>query len=405
MKNKRNLLLLPFLLLPVVGLTVAFTSGSPRTEPEVINLSPFFMRLNLGGPAIYCLAAVVLVVIFIATYIQQSHTNEELTAGLFFVKITQLITWAALLLSLLAFANTRGIQVSPFFYWLLLFSLLLSGCFGFFLLLNVAKSTRVRTGWVFLVCVLQFIFVLDVVSSLLLWLRMKKIRLDAGEVGSEPTDPAETCEEIEPASSPKKKVLRRLRYLLLLPGLYLPYSVLTAFIIILNAPPPINQTMSFLFLILVVPIIVTIPLNLIFVITGLGDPDASKKMARVNMVVRLLQIPGYIINFIVGMLFMITIFTMAISLMLAFIDMLCLVATGILGTAAVMSAVKEGKMPVRAAFFASIFNYIYCLDVVYAIVLFVYLAAKRVGKRPFTLRKRLQVDPDNKSAPAESLGG
>lgn len=101
------------------------------------------------------------------------------------------------------------------------------------------------------------------------------------------------------------------------------------------------------------------------------------------MVVRLLQIPGYILNFVFGMLFMTTIFTIAISFIIAALDMLCLVATSVLGAGVVTSTVKEGKMPVRTAFFTSIFNYIYCLDVVYAIVLFVYLMAKRIGKKPF----------------------
>lgn len=404
MKDKRDLLLLPLLLLPLAWLTIAFEAPREMADAEFNKLVPFFMRLDTRVPAIYCLATVVLVIIFIATYIKQTHTEEELVAKLLFVKVVHLITGVVMGLSLLMYANMRGLVGWISLFWWLEFSLILSGCFGFFILLSIVKSTRIRIGRVFLVGALQFVFVIDVISCLLLWLRLKKNSLDTGDVASEPVAPELIGEEIVPSTSPKKRDLRKLRYLLLLPGIFLPYSVFVTFVSLFILPPTSGQGLPIQFVMLAVTVIITIPLNLVFVMTGLGETNASEKMARMNMVVRLLQIPGYLINFFFAMLFMISIFTMSISLALASLDMLCLVATGILGTAAVTAAVKEGKMSVRAAFFASIFNYIYCLDVVYAIVLYVFLAAKRVGKRPFGRRKRLQGDPENKSAPAESLG-
>jgi hypothetical protein len=292
--------------------------------------------------------------------------------------------------------------------------LCLGGCFGYFYLLCVAKNTRIRTGWVFLVCVLQFVFVLDVVSSLLLWLRIKKLSVEATEapsvpapadeeiesepegpvleiagVESEPAAPAEAGEEIEPAPLPKKKGFHRFRWLLLLPGIYLPYSLVGTFLVLSKLPSVPDNPSPLYDMILFAPFIAAILCNLIYVITGLNQPNAAEKMTRANMIVLLIQIPGFIINFFFATVLMLTIFTVVVGLLLSFFNIVCLLVTSILGAGMVMGTVKDGKMPVRTAFFTSIFNYIYFADAVYAIVLFVYIVIKRVGKKFIMRREQL----------------
>jgi hypothetical protein len=400
MKNKRNLLLLPLLLLPVVGLTVAFATYEKAAESKAGNLWSILTSIIPGGPALYCLAAMIMVFIFIVTYPKRSHTDEERAATLLIVKGTHLIAGAVVWLSVHAVADIRGIEVSNYLKTWFQFSLLLGGSFGYFLLLYVAKNTRVRTGWVFLVCVLQFVFVLDVVSALLLWLRIKKIGRDAGvenetaapgeEDPSDPSAPAETDTEIAPAFSPKKKGFHRFRWLLLLPGIYLPYSLVGTFLVLSKLPSVPDNPSPLYDMILVAPFIAAVLCNLIYVITGLNQPNAAEKMTRANMIVLLIQIPGYIINFFLATVLMLTIFTVVVGLLLSFFNIVCLLVTSILGAGMVMGTVKEGKMPVRTAFFTSIFNYVYFADAVYAIVLFIYLVVKRVGKK-FIMRRERQL--------------
>lgn len=412
MKDKRNLLLLPLLLLPVVGWSVAFEALTEVPESEGGNLWALIQSIIPAYQFYFCLAAVIMVLIYIVTYTKRPHTDRECAATLLFVKGVHLIAGAGVWLSVQAVAYARKMDVSPDFNRWFVFVLCLSGCFGYFLLLCVAKNTRVRTGRVFLVCVLQFVFVLDVVSALLLWLRTKKISGEAGEeVENEPAipgmevagipnetttpsieiitaAPSETGAEIAPAFSPKKKGLQRFRWLLLLPAIYLPYSLVLNITIMNNVPFLTKMLMPFFEMVLVAPFIVAALCNLIYVITGLNQPDAAEKMARANMIVRLIQIPGYIINFFFTVIFMLTIFLVIVSFFLTFINILCLLVTGILGAGMVMGTVKDGKMPVRTAFFTSIFNYIYFVDAVYAIVLFIYLMVRRISKK-FSKRQEL----------------
>jgi len=416
MKNKLNQfqLLFPFLLLPTLGLAVAFSTINEVLKNSVDRL------------LILSLTVVILAFIFIVTYTKRPHTDRDCAATLLFVKAVHLIEGTAIWLSVRVMANVRDIDVSPDFNRWFVLVLCLGGCFGYFYLLCVAKNTRIRTGWVFLVCVLQFVFVLDALSALLLWLRIKKISDEATEapsvpapadeeiesvpgvpsiegagvesepaipgeeiesvlavpsIESEPAAPAEAGEEIAPAPLPKKKGFHRFRWLLLLPGIYLPYSLLGTLLFLSKLPPLPGNPSPLYDMILVAPFIAAVLCNLIYVITGLNQPDAAEKMTRANMIVLLIQIPGYIINFFFAAVFMLTIFTVAVSLLLSFFNIVCILVTGILGAGMVMGAVKDGKMPVRTAFFTSIFNYIYFVDAVYAIVLFIYLVVRRMSKK------------------------
>lgn len=401
MKNKRNLLLLPLLLLPIVGLTVAFSTFKEVPESETDNLWSILMSVIPAGPMLYCLATVVLVFIFIVTYPKHPHTDKECAATLLFIKVTHLITGAAVYFSARAYMTMRGIEESPYIKTWLLFSFVLSSCFGFFLLLLVAKSTRIRTGWVFLVSMLQFVIVLDVVSGLLLWLRIRKIGSEP-EISTEIGAGSETAVstpaggETAPVSFRKKRGWRRFRWLLLIPGAYLPYSLIGTFLLMSKLPPPADNPSPLYEMILFAPFIAAVLCNLIYVIIVLNMPDAAEKMTRANMIVRLIQIPGYIINFFFAAAFMITIFTFAISLLLTSFNFVCLLATSFLGAGMVTGAVKDRKMPVRTAFFTSIFSYIYFADAAYAIVLFIYLMVRRISKGSFAQRVLRRQEPENR---------
>ena len=70
-----------------------------------------------------------------------------------------------------------------------------------------------------------------------------------------------------------------------------------------------------LFLILQIGVLIYI-INIVFIVMGWNGKWNARELARVNMLVKLIQIPGYIFIFLAGIACLITIFTMGISVAL-----------------------------------------------------------------------------------------
>lgn len=106
------------------------------------------------------------------------------------------------------------------------------------------------------------------------------------------------------------------------------------------------------------------------VFASLRDEWDSRFCSKIVLIIKLVQIPAYILIFILGTLFLITIFTFGISLAFVIFDVSLIIMTGLLGTAAVVRAYKEGKCSFLWAVFLSVSQYIFCIDVFVSLYLF-----------------------------------
>lgn len=89
------------------------------------------------------------------------------------------------------------------------------------------------------------------------------------------------------------------------------------------------------------------------------------------MVVKLIQIPAYLAIFVLGVLFFISIFTYVFSIFFILYDAAAILLTGLIGVAAVIRAHAEGRATDAFAVINGILQFIFCVDVVSSIVVYV----------------------------------
>ncbi len=109
-------------------------------------------------------------------------------------------------------------------------------------------------------------------------------------------------------------------------------------------------------------------LNIIFMIQTRNDCFHATDLARTNMIVKLIQIPAYIFIFIIGILCMVMIFTIGISFVLMLLDALSIGLTGLFSIAAFQNLNREGMITKKAQFIYSIASFLFCVDVIIAII-------------------------------------
>jgi hypothetical protein len=104
---------------------------------------------------------------------------------------------------------------------------------------------------------------------------------------------------------------------------------------------------------------------------------SAEKILRLNMMIKVVQIPAYIVIFFLGLACMITIFTMLVTILLIILDCLTILTTGIIGAASVARARKEKILSTGEAVAVGIFQFLFCADVISAVILYIGIAKKK----------------------------
>ena len=118
-------------------------------------------------------------------------------------------------------------------------------------------------------------------------------------------------------------------------------------------------------------------------VSGLARKKDALDLARVNVVIKLVQIPAYLLIFAVGLLCMITIFTFGISLILMILDGASILFSGLVGICAVKRGHAEGILSPGEWILHSILQFVFCADIVSAVIVY------RKGKRKTANRNSL----------------
>lgn len=100
----------------------------------------------------------------------------------------------------------------------------------------------------------------------------------------------------------------------------------------------------------------------------------ARKMALSGMVVKLVQIPAYITWFVLG----IAMFLFMGPLLSFLMDTMTIILSGLVGLAAVLRCKREGILTGKQALLHGVLQFIFCADVVSAIIL--YRKTKEVSK-------------------------
>ena len=90
-----------------------------------------------------------------------------------------------------------------------------------------------------------------------------------------------------------------------------------------------------------------------------------------NMLIKLVQIPAYLAIFVLGVLFFLTIFTYAFSVFFVLFDCITIFLTGFVGLTANLRVYKERKCSGSFAALNSVCQFVFCIDVISAVVVYI----------------------------------
>jgi len=90
-------------------------------------------------------------------------------------------------------------------------------------------------------------------------------------------------------------------------------------------------------------------------------------LLKTQMIMRLIQIPGYVICFALAVLFLMTIFTVGFSLFLLILDSASILITGLFSIPVYAALYKNGQISKRRAIGYSVLSFVFCADVVVSV--------------------------------------
>ncbi len=96
--------------------------------------------------------------------------------------------------------------------------------------------------------------------------------------------------------------------------------------------------------------------------------DEAIALMRTQVIMRILQIPVYVAVFILGTLFMITIFTIGFTIVYILIDLISIFITGLFAIPVYKQLQKNNLITAKESRRYRLFSFIYCLDVLVAII-------------------------------------
>ena len=152
-----------------------------------------------------------------------------------------------------------------------------------------------------------------------------------------------------------------------------PYLVLITFIFIVTgvfANTVFQNNIIIVLILLIVFYIIALACSVVFFMKNLLNKTNPKNILRINMIIKLLQIPAYILIFLFGLLNLITIFTAAITIVLMFLDGMAIFLTGLIGLCGIIRGFLEGKLSKKTAVIHGLLQFIFCADVISCIIVY-----------------------------------
>lgn len=109
---------------------------------------------------------------------------------------------------------------------------------------------------------------------------------------------------------------------------------------------------------------------IIISINNLVNKADAVETAKINMVIKLVQIPAYLFVFVAGILCLLTIFTFALTFILAILDCASIVLSGLIGVSAVKRSYSDGSLSKPEMVIYCILQFVFCVDVISSIIVF-----------------------------------
>ena len=119
--------------------------------------------------------------------------------------------------------------------------------------------------------------------------------------------------------------------------------------------------------------ILTTILNIICFAFSIYNKWDALSLVKTMMIIKLIQIPAYVLIFVLGIILAITIFTFPFSIGLFLFDCLSLFLTGALVVSAAINSIKQGFFKLKDILWIMILQFFFCVDVISTIIFYVKL--------------------------------
>lgn len=172
-----------------------------------------------------------------------------------------------------------------------------------------------------------------------------------------------------------------------------PYSILWHLCWVLGFGPiafPKDWTIAEIYGLIILTWLIGLAATIWLTIVNASSKTDAKTAAWSNMLIKLLQTPAYILLFIAGAMFSTIIFTWLITFTIIVTDVMTIFLTGINGIVAACKCRKAGLLKTSGAVWFSISQFIYCVDVVCAVLL--YLKARGTLEISVTIQRAKKDD-------------
>lgn len=99
------------------------------------------------------------------------------------------------------------------------------------------------------------------------------------------------------------------------------------------------------------------------------DFYTSRDMVHMNTIIKCIQIPAYVLNFVLGVALFFTAILIPIVLVVILFDVASISLSGLYSVFCLLKAKKEGRLSAGSAMLFGVLHFIFCIDVIAAIVL------------------------------------
>ena len=113
--------------------------------------------------------------------------------------------------------------------------------------------------------------------------------------------------------------------------------------------------------------------SIVCFVVGIYKKCNALSLMKLILMVKIIQIPAYVLIFVLSVVFAITIFTLPFSIGLFLIDCLSLFLTGLGVISAVINTTRQGIFKIKEVFWVIIAQFIFCVDVLSSIVFYIKL--------------------------------
>ncbi len=165
-----------------------------------------------------------------------------------------------------------------------------------------------------------------------------------------------------------------------IPSLLLPYIALLSLALIFfstkielfeSIMENIFQSNGLLLIgVLLLYFVVSSVLGIVFFVAGIKNGWNALSLAKTAMIVKLIQIPAYVLIFILSVLLIFTIFTIPFALLLFLVDCFSLFLSGLISVSAIINSVNQGNFKSKEVIWFIISQFIFCADVVMTIIFY-----------------------------------